>query len=264
MKKTVLKTLRYFNNFPFPFTAKHYAMLGEVSSHLKDGMLMSTDSWLVLRNEHPHYRIPDDRETWLKELYYKKDGQDDKLQDRVNEFAVLLEKENIKTVYSIGSGGGIFEYFLKKRLPSIKIFASEPTQVGVDRLRKVFLECDVVEVFDALNPKDWEKIGNDPDGVVFIYRNEREFTNDNWRKMFEYMHQARVQRVFLGLMYLLTILAFTQEKIRNVKLRLRGKKVTFVGYLRNYAEFKSFWYNKYTDKEIPFPNCRGLYLTIIK
>lgn len=264
MKEKIITSLKYLNNFPFPFTARHYASLGEVSTHLKDGVLRSKESWLVLRDEHPHYRIPEDRETWLRELYYKKDGQDDKLQDRVNQFAKLLEEEGIKTVYSIGSGGGIFEYFLKKRLPSIRIFASEPTQSGVDRLRKVFLECDDVCVFDALNQEDWNKIGKDQDGIVFIYRNEREFTNEDWKKMFEYMYKAKVKKVFLGLMYLLTLLAFVQEKIRNTKIELKGGKVTFVGYLRNYSAFKSFWYNKYTDREIVFPNCKGLYLTINK
>ena len=177
--------------------------------------------------------------------------------------AQLIEKEGIKTFYSIGAGGGVFEYFLKKRLPNLKIIASEHTQEGVERLRNVFLECDKVEFFDALDGVGWERIGKDPDGLVFIYRNEREFSDSQWRAMFIAMHKAEVKRVFLGLMNMFTLLAFVQEKIRNIKHRLKGEKLHFVGFLRSQSTFRSFWKGLYTDKEVLFPNCRGIYLKIL-
>lgn len=260
----ITRGLKYINSLPFPFTIKHYVALRHTGNPLKDGALRSTESWKILRDEHPRYKIPKDRNEWLQDLSLKKDGQDSKLTERVTEFASLLKREGVKTVYSIGSGGGVFEYFLKKELPSIKIVVSEPTTDGVERLRTVFTECDRVELLNALNENDWKKIGGDPDGIVFIYRNEREFSNEDWQKMFQYMHSAGVKRVFLGLMNMLTMLSFVQEKIRNIKHRISGTPLTFVGYLRNYYTFKSFWYNMYRDQEIDFPNCRGLYLTRIK
>ena len=254
------KVLKYINNVPFPVTVRHLTSLGPVLSKLKDGELRSAESWQAMRDHHPYYRIPEDRETWLKDLFANKDGQDSKLEDRVRSFAELLEREGVKTVYSIGSGGGVFEYFLKKRAPHIKIVCSELTQEGVDRLRRVFIECDEVIVFDALNVESWKKVGADKDGIVFIYRNEHEFTDDEWRIMMRSMHASGVTRVFLGLMYLLTILAYVQAKIRNTKKRLRGEPIVFTGYLRNYARFKSFWRGRYIDREVAFPNCRGFYL----
>lgn len=259
-----IRALKYVNSIPFSFTIKHYVALGHTGSPLKDRALRSAESWQILRDEHPRYLIPKDREAWLQELSLKKDGQDSRLHDRVSEFAALLRREGIKTVYSIGSGGGVFEYYLKKELPSIRIVASEPTEDGAERLRAVFTECDKVEIFDALNEDDWKHIGGDQDGIVFIYRNEREFSNEDWRKMFQYIHEAKVQRVFLGLMNMLTILAFAQEKFRNTLYRIHGTPLTFVGYLRSQYTFRTFWYNMYRDREINFPNCRGLYLTIIK
>jgi glycosyltransferase involved in cell wall biosynthesis len=178
----------------------------------------------------------------------------------VDAFAKLIESEGIQTVYSIGSGGGVFEYFLKKKVPHVKIIASEWKKAGAERLRHVFLECDEVIVFDALNPEDWKKIGADKNSIVFIYRNEHEFTDEEWHRMIRMMHEAGIMRIFLGIMYLLTIWAYVQAKARNVKKRLRGERLVFVGYLRNYAGFKRFWKGMYTDSEVPFPNCRGFYL----
>lgn len=259
----ILHILKYINRLPFPVTVRHLTSFGDIGDLLKDGELRSKESWQVLRDKHPHYRIPEDRETWLKELSLSKDGQDDKLQKRIDAFASLIKEEGIKTVYAIGAGGGVFEYYLKKRLPHIKIIASELTQESVDRLRRVFIECDVVERFDALNAEHWERIGADKDGIVFIYRNEREFSDEDWRKIFLYISKADVRKVFLGIMYMLTVSAFIQEKIRNIKHRLHGESVTFVGYLRSHDTFRSFWKGKYKEREISFPNCRGLYLTRI-
>lgn len=259
----IVHILKYVNRLPLPVTVRHYASFGDVGGLLKDGELRSEESWQVLRDKHPRYRIPEDRETWLQELSLSKDGQDDKLQERVESLASLIEKEGVKTVYAIGAGGGVFEYYLKKRLPHIKIVASELTQKGVDRLRRVFIECDVVERFDALDVTHWRRIGADPDGMVFIYRNEREFSDEDWRNMFCYMHEARVQKVFLGIMYMLTVSAFVQERARNMRRRFRGESVTFVGYLRSHEMFRSFWKGKYKEREIDFPNCRGLYLARI-
>ena len=199
----MIKILKYINSLPFPITVKHYVSFGVADPYLQDvhGEEDAKKRWQVLRDTHPRYRIPRDRETWLKDLSLRKDGQDDKLPERVEALATLIEKEGIRTFYSIGAGGGVFEYFLKKRIPSLKIVASEYTQEGVERLRNVFLECDKVEFFDALNDISWGKIGEDKDGMVFIYRNEREFSDKQWRQIFRAMHKAGVKRVFRAYEY---------------------------------------------------------------
>ena len=258
----MIKILKYINSLPLPITVKHYVSFGVADKYL-NGIWGEGDAkkrWQVLRERHPRYRIPKDRKTWLEELCLRKDGQDDRLTERVEALAKLIEKEGIKTFYSIGAGGGVFEYFLKKRIPNLKIVASEYTEEGVKRLRNVFLECDEVEFFDALDDKSWGKIGKDTEGVVFIYRNEPEFSDAQWRQMFAAMHKAGVKRVFLGLMNMLTFLAFIQEKIRNLKHRFKGERLHFVGFLRSQHTFRSFWRGLYTDTEVYFPNCRGIYL----
>lgn len=252
--------LRALNNLPFSLTIKHYVALGPLGEEV--GLsLRSAEDWHILREKHPRYRIPEDREVWLRELTLKKDGQDSQLQARVDALATLIEKEGITSFYSIGSGGGVFEYFLKKRLPHLRVIVSEPTAKGVERLKKVFLEVDDILELNALSKSTWEMIAKDTQGLVFIYRNEHEFTNSEWQHMINDMHTAGVRRVYLGLMYLLTVRAFLQMKVRNLLRRLRGEHLVFAGYVRNYVAFKKFWKGKYLDQETPFPGCRGFYLT---
>lgn len=254
--------LKVLNQMPFPVTIRHFVSYGLPQQKFKDGVMRSGESWLTLRNEHPHYRIAETREEWLKDLHLSKDGQDAGLKERVASFAALLRREAITTVYSIGSGGGIFEYHLKKHAPEIKVIGTEWTEEGVERLRRVCIELDDVLQFDALNPENWKQFGNDPSSIVFIYRNEREFSNSQWQSIWESMYAAHVERVFLGLMWTLTFRALVQLKTRNLLKRLRGEKLTFTGYLRNLRKLQRFFKDKYTEKEsIDFTACTGLYLT---
>jgi len=255
----IIRFLKYLNKIPVPLTIKHYVLLGKVGLSLVDTEL-TPENWLILRNNHPRYSIPEDRETWIRELALQKDGQDARLHDRVAAFVTLLEEKHIATVYSIGSGGGVFEYFLKQRMPNVKIVASEVTQEGVDRLRRVFTECDEVRLFDALNADSWKEIGKDQNGIVFIYRNEHEFSDEQWREMFAAMHESRVRHIFLGFMYFVTVWSLLQAALRILRGLLRGEVVVFAGYVRNYIAFERFWRQKYVAQEVDFPNCRGFYL----
>ncbi len=259
----VINKLKQLNQIPFPVTIRHLVSYGVAGKSFKDGTMRTGESWLVLRNDHPHYRIPDTREEWLRELSLgDKDGQDKGLQDRVKSFAALLKREQITTVYSIGSGGGIFEYYLKKHSPETTVVGTECTTEGVERLRRVCTELDDVRLFDALDRESWKKLGNDPKSIVFIYRNEREFSDSQWQQIWEGMYAGHVEKVFLGLMWTLTIRAFVQLKARNLLKRIRGERLTFTGYLRSLEGLRRFWKGKYNEREfIDFPACTGIYLT---
>ena len=75
------------------------------------------------------------------------------------------------------------------------------------------------------------------------------------------MYAAHVERVFLGLMWTLTIRALVNLKMRNLKKRFRGEVLTLTGYLRSLERIRRFWKGKYDEQEtIPFPTCTGIYL----
>ncbi len=254
--------LRRLNSLPFPVTIPYYVSYG---LKFKDGKMRDGDAWMRLRDEHPHYRIPETREQWLADLHDPlKDGQDEGLLPRVDSFAKLLAREGIKTVYSVGAGGGIFEYYLKTRHPEFRVIGTECTQEGTDRLRLVCTELDEVELFDALKPESWNKLANDPTTLVFIYRNEREFSDDQWQLIWDSMYAAKIERVFLGLMWTLTARALFNLKVRNFKKLVHGEVLTLTGYLRSLERLRLFWKGKYqVQEEIEFPTCTGLYITRI-
>lgn len=257
----VVSKLKQLNALPFPVAMKYYVAFDLPEASLHDNTEWSGDDWHVLRDSHPRYRISDTRESWLADLSLDKDGQDKQLIERVKSFAALLAREKITTVYSISAGGGVFEYYLKKLSPHVKVIATEYTAEGVERLRRVCTELGDVRVFDALDAEGWKQFGNDPASIVFINRNEREFSGRDWRQIFESMHTANIERVFLGLMWTLTARALLQIKWRNFLRRLQGGKLTFVGYIRSFEALRRFWKGKYSEKEfIEFPTCTGLYL----
>lgn len=253
--------LKQLNALPFPVTVKYYVAFNLPDVPFHNNTQWSGKDWHILRNKHPRYSISDTRESWLADLSLDKDGQDKWLMERVKSLAALLEREKITTIYSISAGGGVFEYYLKKLSPHVKVIATEYTTEGVERLRRVCTELDEVRVFDALDVEGWTQFGNDPASMVFINRNEREFSNRDWAQIFESMHKANVQNVFLGLMWTLTARALVQIKWRNFIRRLQGRKFTFVGFIRSFEGLRRFWKGKYSEKEfIDFPTCTGLYL----
>ncbi|MEK7100973.1 MAG: hypothetical protein AAB921_02635 [Patescibacteria group bacterium] len=258
----IVQKLKEFNAMPFPLTIPYYVSYGLTKDAFKNGEMRDGDSWMILRDQHEHYRIPETREEWLHDLTLDhKDGQDEDLKGRVASFAALLKREGITTVYSIGSGGGIFEYYLKKHAPELRVVGTECTQEGADRLRRVCTELDEVRLFDALDADSWGVFGNDPHSIVFIYRNEREFSDEQWQLIWDSMYAAHVERVFLGLMWTLTIRALVNLKMRNLKKRFRGEVLTLTGYLRSLERIRRFWKGKYDEQEtIPFPTCTGIYL----
>lgn len=257
----VVSKLKQLNTLPFPVTVKYYVAFDLPDASFHDNTEWSGNDWHILRDKHPRYRISDTRESWLADLSLDKDGQDTWLMERVKSLAALLEREKITTVYSISAGGGVFEYYLKKLAPHVKVIATEYTAEGVERLRRVCTELDEVRIFDALNAEGWKQFGNDSTSMVFINRNEREFSNSDWQQIFESMHKANVENVFLGLMWTLTARALLQIKWRNFMRRLQGRKLTFVGYIRSFEGLRRFWKGKYQEEEaIPFPTCTGLYL----
>lgn len=258
----LVTALKKLNALPFPVSMKYYVPFGLPDVVAGRNQRWTSDDWQVLRDKHPRYRIADTREKWLADLSLDKDGQDQWLPERVASLAELLGRKNITTVYSIGSGGGVFEYFLKKRLPHLKVIGTEYTAEGSERLRRVCTELDEVWQFDALNIADWQKIGRDSHSIVFINRNEREFSDTEWQQIWNHLYSAGIKHVFLGLMWTLTARSLLQLKLRNVQKRLKGERFTFVGYIRNFEALRRFWKGKYQEEgTIPFPTCTGLYLT---
>ncbi len=261
MGKGILHALNYP---PVAFTIKHYQTFGDSSARLKDGKLDSAESWDVLREQHPHFSISDDRGEWLRaaELEVTKDGQDGGVRDRAGDIARLIEAKRITTVFSVGIGGGALEYQLKKLKPALRVIGSEYAPKNVERLKRVFLEADDIIPFDITSP-DWSPaLSRSPDERVLclMYRVDPHFTDREWREVFERMHRAGVERVLYIPCGFLSLRSWFQRKRREWRWKRGGQSVVFAGYLRTKKMFERYWKGLYEAEESVFGGLHGFYL----
>ncbi|KND50760.1 MAG: hypothetical protein ABA06_04720 [Parcubacteria bacterium C7867-001] len=259
--------LRQLNELPFPLTISHYHKFasGFRKEKLKDGKLDSPESWDALREQEPSFSIAETREEWLKaaELSVKKDGQDANLGARAADIVPLLKRHAITTIFSVGAGGGGLEYQLKKRIPELRIVASEYAPKSVELLRKVFLEAEEVRSFDLLSG-DWTPVTERIDAattLVLIYRLDAQFTDRQWRDLFKTLATAGVSRVLYIPTGFLTLRSLFFRLSRRIAWLFSGAEMVFAGYLRTKTTFHSFWKGSYQSEEGVFGGSGGFWLT---
>ena len=251
--------LRYLNSLPFPLTIKHYFPFEAVTGRLKDGALDSSESWDVLRQAHDHFSISESREEWLKtaNAIVKKDGQDGGLLTRAKDVERILERLNISSVFSAGVGGAGLEYQLKVARPSLKLICSEYSPVNVEALKKVFVECDEILLFDV-KTSDWSIAlrGVDPRSqLCLLYRVDIHLTNEEWKAAFQRMHRAGIQNILFIASGCVTARGLFNIWRSRVRSRLRGSSEAFAGHKRSKVTFETFWNGVYSTEELA---CGGL------
>ena len=246
----------YLNSMPFPLTIRHYFPL--------ERKLDSKEAWDILRQNHPHFSISEDREEWLKaaEGVVKKDGQDGGLIKRAGEIEGVIRENNIKSIFSLGVGGAGLEYQIKKIRPELRLVCSEYSPVAIERLQKVFKEADSIILFDMKNG-DWastvDKI--EPARQLYLmYRIDIELTNSEFRKIFEKMFQAGVENILIILCGRLTLRGLMNRLYQRLIWKIRSTKYAFAGFLRTTSTFPRLWKNLYTSKELEFGGLKSFLL----
>lgn len=249
---------------PFAFTMKHYQIFGESTANMKDQALVSEEAWDVLRENHPFFSIADTREEWLKaaELEIEKDGQDKHVSKRADDTVQLLKEKGMTRLFSIGSGGGALEYQIKKRMPEVTIVCSDYSPTTVERLKKVFTECEDVITYDALTG-DYAMVQEryiKEHGLCMVYRIDASFSDTEWTRVFDAMAKASIQNVLIIPTGTLTMLSVYNRKKREFGWALRRIPVVFCGYLRTTRRFKEQWSRVYSSREAVFGGLVGFIL----
>lgn len=259
--------LKYINSIPFPLTIKHYQTFGYSTSFFKDKKLDSSQSWDALRTTHPQFSISSNRKEWLlaSEAQVRKDGQDGGLSKRAEDVNKLLQRENIKTLFSVGVGGAGLEYQIKKINPNINLICSEYAPTNVELLKNVFTEADEIIEYDILggNWKDVKrKYFNNDDYAVLMYRVDASFNDKEWRRIFVRLYASGVKRVIFIPSSFLTLLSIFNRKVREFKWKRSKTEVVFSGFLRTRSRFRSYWRDLYSDEQMEFGGIKGFLLTI--
>jgi hypothetical protein len=257
--------LDYINSIPFSLSIKHYQNFGSTHNLMKNNELNSKESWDVLRETHPQFSISENREEWIKacNAQIKKDGQDGGLILRAKDVCSLIVDKGYDKVFSVGVGGAGLEYQIKKNLPNINLICSEFSENNVKSLQKVFMECNEIIQFDILNG-DWGSIGKkyfqNNNSVLIMYRLDAGFSDSEWKKIFEKIHNAEIKNIIYIPTGILTILSLYNRKKREVKWLINRDPVSFSGYIRNKKVFQDYWRSYYDEELLNFGGLKGFLL----
>lgn len=237
-------------NIPFGLTIKHYYPFSK-EVPLTNNELNSSQSWNVLRNDHPSFILEKNREKWLKqcELGKNKDGQDGYLSEKAEAIVAILKKNKITSLYSMGVGEACLEYQIKKKYPELNLFVSEYIDSNVETLKQVFKESQGVFKFDMLKD-DWSRFGNDNGVCVLLFRIDANFTDDEHRKIFEKIYQARIMNLIYVPGLFLTVKFFIFEKLRFYLCKLLHKRIVFAGYFHTLLTSRKFWQCLYSEEKL--------------
>lgn len=251
----------------FPLTLRHYYFFDQVFEVPSEGApaLASSEIWDKLRIQHRHFYQADERETWLRSFSEPKDGQESSLKVRATEIAKLLRSRKITNVHSVGVGCAGLEYHLKHEMPSLHLTASEFAPVNVERLRKVFHECDQIVLFD-IGTADWASLQShdSTNRLVLMNRVDPCFANSQWKAVFKRMADSGLRQILFIPDTVLTLRYIGMLRSRRREAKLTARPLTFTGFVRTDRVFRSLWCGAYRCEPIVVDNARAYWLTAPK
>jgi len=242
-------------------TMKHYYYFGRNSQAVGKNLLLPS-SWDAIRtddNQETPFSVPKERDKWVEKCRNHKS-----MADRAMAITDFLKSQRSKyqRVNSFGVGGGFMEYNLKKNYPEILLNCSDFTPKTVQRLKEVFLEADNIEVFNMMNDR-WVNSGSDT--LYLLCRLDADFSNEQWDIIFRKIHQRGIENVLFVPCDVSTIRFLIREKLGYFIQLLKGRKMTFAGYLRNKDQLKSLFEKYYNCvQELPIADLTGFLLKIKK
>lgn len=257
--------VRHRNSMAFPFCIRHYHVFQNiVPRDLRDGRVDSPEAWDLLRTADPDFLISESRSEWLEasEGRVYKDGQDSAFLERARDVARFVARRGITSMFSVGVGCAGLEYQIKRILPLVHLVCSEFAPESVTRLRKVFVEADEIVQFDA-RKDDWRCLTDHGDfisRICLMYRVDPQFTDAEWRAMFEKMASQQVETILFIPHGFLTLWGLLRRALQRVRWTLRREKPVFSGYLRTATTFESYWHGLYSQEEMTFGGLTGYLL----
>ena len=133
---------------------------------------------------------------------------------------------------SFGCGKGILEWHMKRQAGDrIRVTCSDYTPQQLEKLKKVFVDCDSFLLFDMLEG-DYSQV--DKRATVIIYRCSTEFTYKQYRQIFKKMYDRGIETIVFVPTEIITIKQGLRRYKAYAKDLLKGRKLTFCGW--NYLE----------------------------
>jgi len=187
----------------------------------------SNIDWEQLRNDpsEQFYYLPENKKSYIQLC---NQNFDKKLIDKINE---ILLKENIDSIFSIGSGRATLEFHLSKTC-NLTVSDFSESILKLEKF-KIFKKVFHLNLFDAL-----EKIK--PNQLILMSRIDTELDDQEFKLLFKKLNNKRSKIIFIPGQKL-TLKTFIMEYYIRFKAFVFFKKLVFCGYSRTERRFKKLW-----------------------
>lgn len=132
------------------------------------------EAWDALRTETSgDFALADTREAWERTA-----GEHPELEARARRISALLDRRGVARLASYGVGGATLECWLKRVTPGRELAVTDYGEATIERLRGIFTEAECVchDLFGD-PPLDAD--------LHLFHRIDTEFTNKQWKRVFE-------------------------------------------------------------------------------
>lgn len=247
---------------PIRYTIRQYFTRHGQGNYLDELALDSAELWDALRESHPNFVVPKDRESWLRMVAEEtnKDGLDGCLPERAAAIYPLLDQYQIAHARSLGVGSAGLEYQLKKTSLDRHLTVFEYAPENVELLKTLFHECKEIRRFDLFGDQ-WGEYANKPAQVVILNRLDPLFFNEQWTDAFDKMGKAGVVHILYIPAWILSAKFYLQAHKRHLRYRLSNTPTVFTGWARTRQVKHRFWAKHYKHTEHALAGLDGFFLT---
>jgi hypothetical protein len=226
-------------------TVKQHSLFDSATAARLGGSLASPDAWDALRRDERDtpFSIPAARDAWATKCA----GQA-WLEPRAELVRRMAARAGATGLSSYGVGTGCLEYHLSGLAPDLDLLLSDSGTDTVSRLRAVFDEAASIERVDLLH----DPLPARPRHLALLNRVDTEFTDGEWRDIFERLHAGGHRHVLVLPTMFVSPPWLVREVARRVVGRTRdGREATFTGYVRSRTVYEGFWRGLYavTDED---------------
>lgn len=207
---------------------KHYSIFSELSE--------SKINWDTLReNKHEsQYFIPNN----LDDYNLISDNEDYK--NIVDKTINFIEVNNIKRIFSIGSGRAIFEYNLKIKTMLHTTISDITNSIFKIKKFNIFDEVLLIDITKDLNLSIY------PNTLMILSRIDTELSDQQMHDLFKQLNNKKVKYLLFIPAQLLTIRSLLIQFYIYLKSIITNKKLVDCGYSRNKSRFIKLWKKHYS------------------
>lgn len=199
--------------------------------------LLTAEAWDAMRTDSADtvFSIPATRELWVAKAMRNRE-----VQPRAAAIVRMARELGVSGITSCGVGGAWLEYHIKRLAPELRLTIGDFAPMGVERLRRFFVECDEIRQFDMLQ-SPWHDDGS----LLLLHRVDTDFDNRQWHGIFRRTAAAGISRVLFLPSMILSRREAILHVLRSMRIRLLGIGLVFCGWLRTLGAIRALWRDSY-------------------